>query len=37
MIAAILSIGATLLILERWRHLQATRRLVVVRIPVTRR
>ncbi len=37
MIAAILSVSATLLILDRWLHLQSARRLAPVPVPITRK
>lgn len=37
MIAAILSVSATLWILDRWLHLQSARRLAPVRVPITRK
>lgn len=37
MIAAFLSVCATLMVLDRWFHTRATRRVAVVPIPVTQR
>lgn len=37
MIAEILSVSATLLILDRWLHLQSARRLAPAPVPITRK